>query len=210
MTTLLINAHPKPYTPSYTQKMQNYFIEQWQRLNPNEKMTVINLSEMDVPCLNDGMLNLFSKQIAGLKLDELEQDLMCKMNKILVQFKAHHRIVIAMPLHNFNITAKLKDYMDNILIARETFRYTENGSIGLMTDDRKIFLLQSSGGIYVDNERYTPLEFSQMYLKEMFTNIMGFDKFYIARAQGTALRSESDVLVEGFESIDSQLINFCQ
>ncbi|MEQ1074471.1 MULTISPECIES: FMN-dependent NADH-azoreductase [Acinetobacter] len=210
MATLLINAHPKPHSSSYTQKMQNYFIEQWQRLNSNEKMTIINLSEIDIPSLDGSMLNLFSKQIAGLKLDDLEQDLMIRMNQILLQFKAHHRIVIAMPMHNFNITAKLKDYMDNILIARETFRYTENGSIGLMTDDRKVFLLQSSGGIYVDHERYTPLEFSQMYLREMFTNIMGFDKFYIARAQGTAIRSEIDVLVEGFEMIDSQLVDFCQ
>lgn len=210
MATLLINAHPKPYSSSYTLKMQNYFIEQWQRLNPNEKMTIINLSEIDIPSLDESVLNLFSKQIAGLKLDDLEQSLMLRMKQILVQFKAHHRIVIAMPMHNFNITAKLKDYMDNILIARETFRYTENGSIGLMTDDRKIFLLQSSGGIYVENERYTPLEFSQMYLREMFTNIMGFNTFYIARAQGTALRSESDVLTEGFERIDSQLVNFCQ
>ena len=62
----------------------------------------------------------------------------------------------------------------------------------------------------MDHERYTPLEFSQMYLREMFTNIMGFDKFYIARAQGTAIRSEIDVLVEGFEMIDSQLVDFCQ
>lgn len=210
MTTLFINAHPKPYSPSYTQKMQHYFITQWQQLNPNEKMTVINLSEMDIPCLNDEMLTLFSKQIAGTKLSELEQELVRRMNQILVQFKAHHRIVIAMPLHNFNITAKLKDYMDNILIARETFRYTENGSVGLMTDDRKVFLLQSSGGIYVNHERYTSLEFSKMYLKEMFINIMGFNKFYIARAQGTAIRSENDVLVEGFEMIDSQLASFSQ
>ncbi|WP_212749786.1 hypothetical protein [Acinetobacter proteolyticus] len=62
----------------------------------------------------------------------------------------------------------------------------------------------------MENERYTHLEFSQMYLREMFTNIMGFDNFYIARAQGTALCPESDVLTEGFERIDSQLVNFCQ
>ncbi|KLD61324.1 FMN-dependent NADH-azoreductase, partial [Lactiplantibacillus plantarum] len=43
--------------------------------------------------------------------------------------------MIAMPLHNFNVPARLKDYIDNILVARETFRYTENGSVGLMTDN---------------------------------------------------------------------------
>ncbi|MDO7208672.1 NAD(P)H-dependent oxidoreductase [Acinetobacter nosocomialis] len=210
MATLFINAHPKPYSPSYTQKMQHYFIAQWKKLNPNQNITVINLSEMDIPCLNDEMLTLFSQQMIGAKLSQAEQVLLYRMQQILVQFKLHHRVVIAMPLHNFNITAKLKDYMDNILIARETFRYTENGSVGLMTDDRKVFLLQSSGGIYENHERYTPLEFSQMYLREMFVNIMGFDKFYIARAQGTAIRSQNDVLIEGFRNIDTQLADFCQ
>ncbi|RNM43564.1 FMN-dependent NADH-azoreductase, partial [Staphylococcus aureus] len=33
-------------------------------------------------------------------------------------------------LHNFNITSRLKDYIDNIMIARETFKYIEEGSVG--------------------------------------------------------------------------------
>ncbi|VED63897.1 NAD(P)H-dependent oxidoreductase [Staphylococcus delphini] len=34
------------------------------------------------------------------------------------------------PLHNFNVTSRLKDYIDNILIARQTFKYTSDGSVG--------------------------------------------------------------------------------
>ncbi|ATC60983.1 FMN-dependent NADH-azoreductase [Lactococcus raffinolactis] len=75
--------------------------------------------------------------------------------------------------------------MDNILIANKTFRYTETGSEGLMTDNYKVLYLQSSGGIYTENDRYTPLEFSHYFLKEMFVNIMSFDNYYIVRAQGT-------------------------
>ncbi|MGX0277930.1 FMN-dependent NADH-azoreductase [Staphylococcus haemolyticus] len=41
---------------------------------------------------------------------------------LLNQFKANHLIVILIPLHNFNITSRLKDYIDNIMIARETFK----------------------------------------------------------------------------------------
>ncbi|OOF88552.1 hypothetical protein BKG94_05265 [Rodentibacter ratti] len=155
-------------------------------------------------------LTLFSQQMAGETLTTEQQERKHKMQAILAQFKSYKRIVIAMPLHNFNIPSKLKDYMDNILIARETFHYTSSGSKGLMTDGRKVFLLQSSGSIYTNNDRYTPLEFSQMYLKEMFTNIMGFDRFYIARAQGTAIRSENEVLAEGFAQIDALLPDFCQ
>lgn len=96
---------------------------------------------------------------------------------LLNQFKANHRIVILTPLHNFNITSRLKDYIDNIMIARETFKYTEDGSVGLMTDDYKALLLQASGGVYTNDDRYTPLEFSYYYLKEMFKEIMDLMSF---------------------------------
>ena len=80
------------------------------------------------------------------------------------------------------------------MIARETFKYTEDGSVGLMTDDYKALLLQASGGVYTNDDRYTPLEFSYYYLKEMFKEIMGFDEFYIARAQGTSVLPEDEIL----------------
>ena len=116
-----------------------------------------------------------------------EQAIFERSTALLKQFKDHHRIIISSPLHNFNITARLKDYLDNVMIAREVYRYTESGSVGLMTDDYKVLYLQSSGSIYTNQDRYTPLEFSTNYLREMFENIMAFDKFYVARAQGTDL-----------------------
>ncbi|PTK88589.1 FMN-dependent NADH-azoreductase [Staphylococcus gallinarum] len=114
--------------------------------------------------------------------------------ELITQFKEHHRIVIVMPMHNFNIPSKLKDYMDNILIARETFKYTSDGSVGLMTDNYKGLLLQASGSVYTNNDRYTKLEFSYDYLKAMFEEIMGFDSFDIVRAEGTAIYSNNEVM----------------
>ena len=60
-----------------------------------------------------------------------------RMSEILQQFKSANTYIIVLPLHNFNIPSKLKDYMDNIMIARETFKYTENGSVGHLKDGQK-------------------------------------------------------------------------
>lgn len=210
MKTLLINAHPNPTAPSYSQDLQNHFVQQWQALNTNETLTVINLYQQEIPQLNEHVLTLFAKQAQQQPLTETEQATATRMAEILAQFKAHKRIVIVMPLHNFNIPSKLKDYMDNILIARETFRYTSGGSEGLMTDNRKVLLLQSSGSIYTNNDRYTSLEFSQQYLREMFTNIMGFECFDVVRAQGTALSAlnRETILATAFAEMDSILPEF--
>lgn len=188
--TLIINAHPDYRNKnSYSKKMQEMFERKFKLEYPNEDFDVLNLYEESIPRIEeDGLLTVWNKQLNNLELTAGEVAIAEKSEALLNQFISHHRIVIVSPLHNFNVTSRLKDYMDNILIARKTFRYTEWGSEGLMTDDYKVLLLQASGGIYTNNDRYTPLEFSHYYLKEMFENLMAFNKFYIARAQGTTVQ----------------------
>ncbi|MEN2005968.1 NAD(P)H-dependent oxidoreductase [Staphylococcus haemolyticus] len=196
MITLLINAHPDFNNEStYTAKLKNLFLDKYKTTFPNEEIEELNLYDINVPRIEgDQLLNVWNKQSLGESLSDDETKIADMSAFLLNQFKANHRIVILTPLHNFNITSRLKDYIDNIMIARETFKYTEDGSVGLMTDDYKALLLQASGGVYTNDDRYTPLEFSYYYLKEIFKEIMGFDEFYIARAQGTSVLPEDEIL----------------
>lgn len=207
MKTLLINAHPDFTNHNhFSVQLQEKFVEKYKEKFSDGELTIINLYEMDIPRIEaDGLLAIWDKQRVGEMLSSVETVIAQQSAALLAQFKEHHRIVISTPLHNFNITSRLKDYMDNILIARETFKYTESGSVGLMTDDYRLLLLQASGGIYTNNDRYTALDFAPNYLKEVFTNIMGFSQFDLVRAQGTNVLSADEVwetadlsLEEGF------------
>jgi FMN-dependent NADH-azoreductase len=207
MKTLLINAHPDFTNHNhFSVQLQEKFVEKYREKFSDGELTVINLYEMNIPRIEaDGLLAIWDKQRVGEMLSPVETVIAQQSAALLAQFKEHHRIVISTPLHNFNITSRLKDYMDNILIARETFKYTESGSVGLMTDDYRLLLLQASGGIYTNNDRYTALDFAPNYLKEVFTNIMGFSQFDLVRAQGTNVLSADEVwetadlsLEEGF------------
>ncbi|KAG2222000.1 hypothetical protein INT45_006700 [Circinella minor] len=110
---------------------------------------------------------------------------MDRMEQVVEQFKSAGTYIIVMPLHNFNIPSKLKDYMDNILIARKTFVYTKNGSVGLLKNEgRRALLIQGSGAVYTNNDWYTEVEFSYKYLQSMF-QFIGVEDFEIVRAQGT-------------------------
>ncbi|AXZ22241.1 NAD(P)H-dependent oxidoreductase [Staphylococcus warneri] len=204
MKTLLINAHPDFNNDStYTAQMKAMFLEKYNEAFPNGEISELNLYEGLLPRLDsEQLLNVWNKLGAGTPLSEEEQQVADKSTFLVQQFKAHHRIVILTPLHNFNITSRLKDYIDNIMIPRETFKYTDDGSVGLMTDDYKALLLQASGGIYTNEDRYTPLEFSYHYLREMFKEVMGFDEFYIARAQGTSILPKEDIIKDAAKDID--------
>lgn len=105
----------------------------------------------------------------------------------------------------------MKDYIDNILIARETFKYTENGSVGLMSDDYQVLLLLASGSVYTNRDRYTALDFAPNYIRGIFQEeIMGFDAFHLVRAQGTSVRSREEVLAEADADLEKAFPAFYQ
>ena len=212
MKTLIINAQPDFRNEShYSIKLQNLFLKRFHENFPNESVDLLNLYEEKIPQLTtDELLGIWEKQAKHINLTP-EQEKIFQINQDLItQFKEHHRIVIVSPLHNFNVTSKMKDYIDNILVAHETFKYTPEGSVGLMTDDYKVMLLQASGSIYTNDDRYTPLEFSRMYLDGIFRELMGFDDFSIVRVQGLQTNGVNvdEAMAKAVSDLDDKFTNF--
>ncbi|MDP1471806.1 NAD(P)H-dependent oxidoreductase [Priestia megaterium] len=201
--TLLINAHPKvDDTSSYSLKVFAHFLKSYKELIPeSETIEQIDLYSDVVPMVDKTVLSAWEKQRNGQELTNQEKEVTDRMNDVLQQFKNANTYVIVLPLHNFNVPSKLKDYMDNILIARETFKYTETGSVGLLKDGRKMLVIQASGSVYTNNDWYTEVEYSYKYLKSMF-NFLGIEDFQMIRVQGTALLDPNEVLQKGYKEAE--------
>ncbi|HDR6306210.1 TPA: NAD(P)H-dependent oxidoreductase [Bacillus cereus] len=201
--TLIINAHPKvDDTSSVSIKVFKHFLESYKELISNNKtIEQINLYDDVVPMIDKTVLSAWEKQGNGQELTREEQKVTERTSEILQQFKSANTYVIVFPLHNFNIPSKLKDYMDNIMIARETFKYTETGSVGLLKDGRRMLVIQASGGIYTNDNWYTEVEYSHKYLKAMF-NFLGIEDYQIVRAQGTAVLDPTEVLQNAYKEVE--------
>jgi FMN-dependent NADH-azoreductase len=201
--TLIINAHPKiDDTSSVSLQVFNHFLKAYKGLiHDSEVIEQINLYSEVVPMIDKTVLSAWEKQRKEQELTSQEQKVTERMSEILQQFKSANTYVIVLPLHNFNIPSKLKDYMDNILIARETFKYTENGSVGLLNDGRRMLVIQASGSIYTNNDWYTEVDYSQKYLRSMF-NFLGIEDYQIIRAQGSALLEPNEVLQKAYKEAE--------
>ncbi|MEH7390895.1 FMN-dependent NADH-azoreductase [Bacillus sp. JJ1474] len=201
--TLIINAHPNiDDTSSVSLQVFNHFLEAYKELIPDsEVIEQINLYSDVVPMIDKTVLSAWEKQRKEQELTSQEQKVTERMSGILQQFKSANTYIIVLPLHNFNIPSKLKDYMDNIMIARETFKYTENGSVGLLKDGRRMLVIQASGSIYTNNDWYTEVDYSNKYLKSMF-NFLGIEDYQIIRAQGTALLDPIEVLQKAYKEAE--------
>jgi FMN-dependent NADH-azoreductase len=68
-------------------------------------------------------------------------------NELIAELQAADAIVIGAPMYNFGIASTLKAWFDHVLRAGVTFRYTEQGAVGLLTGKRAI-VIASRGGAY--------------------------------------------------------------
>jgi FMN-dependent NADH-azoreductase len=84
---------------------------------------------------------------------------------LVEEVKAADVLVLAAPIYNFSVPGAVKAWIDQIARAGETFKYTENGPVGLLEDKRAVVIL-ASGGTQVGSE----IDFASDYLK----HIMGF------------------------------------
>src|ERR1700761_1178751 len=84
---------------------------------------------------------------------------------VLEEFLAADVVVIGAPMYNFSITSSLKAWIDRILVAGKTFRYTAAGPEGL-AKGKRVIVAVSRGGFYgADN---AAAEHVESYLRTVF------------------------------------------
>ena len=106
---------------------------------------------------------------------------------VLDEFKAANTVVIGAPMYNFTLPTQLKAWIDRIVVAGETFRYTETGPEGLAKGKRVIIAL-ARGGFYNEGSPAASLEYLERYLTGVF-NFIGIEPELVA-ADGLAISPE--------------------
>ncbi len=105
----------------------------------------------------------------------------------LDEFLAADTIVVGAPMYNFSLPTQLKAWIDRILVAGKTFRYTANGPEGLAKGKRVIVAL-ARGGFYNEGSPASALEHLETYLRGVF-NFIGIEPEFVA-ADGLNISSE--------------------
>lgn len=94
-------------------------------------------------------------------------------------------VVLGAPMYNFCIPTQLKSWIDHIARAGTTFRYTENGAEGLLSD-KKVFIATSRGGIH----RNQPEDTVVPLLTNVF-NFVGLKDIHFIYAEGVNLSGDA-------------------
>ena len=130
--------------------------------------------------------NVVRRDLAADPLPHLTLDAFAD-SSVLDEFLAADTVVIGAPMYNFTLPSQLKAWIDRILVAGKTFRYTESGSEGLATGKRVIVAL-ARGGFYNEGSPAASLEHLETYLRGVF-NFIGIEPEFVA-ADGLAIGPE--------------------
>lgn len=109
-------------------------------------------------------------------------------SQMLEEFLAADVVVIGAPMYNFAISSQLKAWIDRILVAGKTFRYTANGPEGL-AGGKRVIVASSRGGFYGKDTAAAAMDFQEPYLRAALAFI-GISNVEFVRAEGIAVGEE--------------------
>ncbi|SMF24180.1 FMN-dependent NADH-azoreductase [Alteromonadaceae bacterium Bs31] len=104
---------------------------------------------------------------------------------LIAELIAADVLVLAAPMYNFAIPSSLKAWFDHVARAGTTFKYTENGPVGLLKD-KKVFVLTTRGGVHLGAASDT----QSAYLKTML-GFLGLNDVVFIYAEGLNMSGDS-------------------
>src|SRR6187431_2211744 len=108
-----------------------------------------------------------------------------RTEQLLSQFLAADVVVVAAPMYNFSIPSQLKAWIDRVAQAGRTFKYTDQGPVGL-AGGKTVIVVSSRGGAYSANPALAFLDHQESYLKTVF-GFFGISDVRFVRAEGLGM-----------------------
>src|SRR5690554_4931097 len=168
-------------------QLGNTVVEMIKAQYENADIITRNLARNEMPHFNDVHFTSFITPVENLS-DELK-NAVSHSDEAVKELMVSDIIVIDVPMYNFSIPSSLKAWIDHIVRAGITFRYTQNGVEGLV-QNKKVFLAIASGGVYSDGPM-KEFDLTEKYLR----NILGFigvTNITTFRVEGTAIPELKD------------------
>jgi FMN-dependent NADH-azoreductase len=162
---LYITAHPHDESVSYSMAVGKTFIDAYKHANPDVKVIHIDLYKEYIPHIDADIFSGWGKLQSGKGFDELSEQEKAKVSRLgelSDQFVDADKYVFVTPFWNFSFPPVMKAYLDSVAVAGKTFKYTEQGPVGLLKD-KKALHIQARGGYYSEGPA-ADLEMGHRYI----------------------------------------------
>lgn len=170
---LYIKANPKSDQSSRTFIISEHFIKVYKEFHPNDQIITLDLYK-------EGIHFLTAEDINDIFAPKTKSSKNHPILKYAYQFLEADKYVFAAPMWNLSIPAILKAYIDYITVSGITFKYTEQGAVGLLRGKKAVHIM-ATGGDY-KTPPFSDFEMASRYLRTIL-GFMGVEDFQVISAQ---------------------------
>ncbi|WP_075980455.1 FMN-dependent NADH-azoreductase [Bacillus massilinigeriensis] len=179
---LYITAHPHDETQSYSMAVGKAFIDTYKEVNANDEIVHLDLYTENIPQIDLDVFNGWGKLQTGQAFEALSADEKAKVSRLgelSDQFVNADKYVFVTPMWNLSFPPVMKAYLDSVAVAGKTFKYTEQGPVGLLTN-KKALHIQSRGGYYSEGPA-AEMEMGHRYISIMmqFFGVPSFEGLFV-------------------------------
>ncbi len=170
-TILYIKASPRGER-SHSVTVADAFVKAYSEANPGDVVRVLDVFEADLPAFGTDAVVARYLSGQGDPLSPAQEAAWAAVKRQVEDFKTADKYVIALPMWNFSIPWRLKQFFDIIIQPGLTFSYDEQGYHGLVTG-RPVLVSYARGGAYPAGTPAEGWDFQKRYLE----HILGFIGF---------------------------------
>ena len=148
------------------------FVEAYSRKNPDDEIVTMNLFDADMPAFDGLAVTAKYTILHGKEHTDEELEAWRGIEEVIDDFKAADKYVLAVPMWNFGIPYRLKQYIDILVQPGYTFSFSpEEGYEGLVCG-KPLFVAYARGGEYEAGTDAEAFDMQRKYI-EMIFGFMG-------------------------------------
>ena len=169
---LYIKASPRTGR-SYSVAVADAFVESYCQIHPDDEIKTIDIFKVKLPAFDFGVVSAKYKIMHNEEHSQTERRLWGRIVSVIEEFKSADKYVMAVPMWNFSIPYRLKQYIDIIVQPTYTFTVNKEGNYEGLVKGKPMFIAYARGGEYPPGSGAEVFDLQKRYL-EVILGFMGF------------------------------------
>ena len=169
---LYIQASPRGQR-SHSVAVADAFIEAYEQKHPDDEIVILNVFDEPIPNFDGLAVQAKYTILHGKPHSQAEQEVWKDVEQVIEQFTSADKYVLAVPMWNFSIPYRLKQYIDLLVQPGYTFSYSEEAGYQGLVSGKPILVVFARGGEYPPDSEAEAFDLQRKYIELIF-GFMGF------------------------------------
>jgi FMN-dependent NADH-azoreductase len=158
---------------SYSAAVADAFVEAYKKAHPKDEVKVLDLFTAKMFAFDGAAVSGKYKIMHGKPHSNEEKRAWEKVVAVIDEFKGADKYVMAVPMWNFSIPYRLKQYIDVIVQPGQTFTVDSAGNYKGLVTGKSVLVVYARGGEYAAGTAAEAFDLQKKYL-ELILGFIGF------------------------------------